>query len=75
MSGGGGGQDSIQNIGVDPQLWIMEKLGDITKAAHSNSAPCMQMVGIYVCAITPRDNASGLARAHTRPCREIVGRT
>ena len=35
LSGGVGGQDSIHNIGVDPQLRIMEKLGDITAAARS----------------------------------------
>ena len=35
LSIGVGGQDSIHNIGVDPQLWIMEKLGDITAAARS----------------------------------------
>ena len=75
MSGGGGGQESIHNIGVDPQLRIMEKLGDIMAAAHSNSAPCMRMVGIPVYDITPRENASGLARAHMRPCRDIVCRT
>ena len=75
MSGGGGGWDSVHNIGVDPQLRIMEKLGDIMAAAHSNSAPCMRMVGIYVCAIIPRDDAPGIARDHTRSCRDIVCRT
>ena len=37
MSGGGGGWDSVHNIGVDPQLRIMEKFGDITAAAHSEN--------------------------------------
>ena len=37
MSGGGGGWDSVHNIGVDPQLRIMEKLGEITAAARSDN--------------------------------------
>ena len=30
-----GGKDTIQNIGVDPHLWVMEILGELLTAAHS----------------------------------------
>ena len=33
-SGGGGGRDTIFNHGIDPQLRIMERLGEMTGAAH-----------------------------------------
>ena len=36
-SGGGGGRDTIFNYGIDPQLWIMERLGDMTGAARSEN--------------------------------------
>ena len=33
-SGGGGGRDAVLNHGVDPQLRIMERIGDMTAAAR-----------------------------------------
>ena len=36
-SGRGGGRDAIVNHGIDPQLRIMEKLGDMTGAARSKN--------------------------------------
>ena len=32
-----GGRDAVFNPGVYPQLWIMERLGDITAAARSEN--------------------------------------
>ena len=37
LSGGGGGCDAIFNHGIDPQLRIMERLGDMTGAARSEN--------------------------------------
>ena len=34
-SGGGGGSDAIFNHGIDPQLRIMERLGNMTVEARS----------------------------------------
>ena len=36
-SGGGGGRDSVFNHGLDPQVRIMERLGDMTAAARSEN--------------------------------------
>ena len=33
-SGGGGGRDTVLNTGLDPQLWIMERLGETMAAAR-----------------------------------------
>ena len=41
LSGGGGGQDSVHNIGVDPHLRIVEKLGEIMVAEHSENLFCL----------------------------------
>ena len=43
LSGGVGGQDSVHNIGVDPHLRIMDKLGEITAAASSENLRCPLM--------------------------------
>ena len=40
MSGGGSGRDLVHNIGLDPQLRFMMKLGEITAAAHSENLRC-----------------------------------
>ena len=40
LSGGGGGQDTVHSIVVDPQLRIMEKLGEITVAALLENLCC-----------------------------------
>ena len=37
QSGGGGGRDASSNHGVDPQLWIIENLGNMTLAACSEN--------------------------------------
>ena len=39
-SGRGGGRDAVFNNGVDPQLRIMERLGEMTAAAHSKNLRC-----------------------------------
>ena len=39
-SGAGGGRDTVFNNGVDPQLLIMERLGDMTAAADSENLRC-----------------------------------
>ena len=36
-SGRGGGRNTVLNHGVDPQLWIMKRLGDMTAAASSEN--------------------------------------
>ena len=36
-SGGGGGRDALFDHGVDPQLRIMERIGDMTGAARSEN--------------------------------------
>ena len=36
-SGGGGGRDAVFNHGVEMQLGIMERLGDMTGAARSEN--------------------------------------
>ena len=36
-SGGGGGRDAVFNHRVDPQLQIMERLGDMKTAARSEN--------------------------------------
>ena len=35
MIGGRGGRESVHNTGLDPQLQIMERLGEITSSTHS----------------------------------------
>ena len=36
-SGGGGGREAVFNHGVDPQMRIMDRLGDMTGAARSEN--------------------------------------
>ena len=40
MSGRGGGRDLVHNIGVEPQLQIMERLGETMSAARSENLRC-----------------------------------
>ena len=50
MSCGGGGRDSVHNIGVEPQLWIMERLGEMTSAVRSDNLRCfMEADGGEIC--------------------------
>ena len=36
-----GGRDTIHNIGVDPQLQVMERFGDLMMAARSENIRCL----------------------------------
>ena len=49
-SGGGCGRDVVFNNGVDPQLWIMERLVEMTAAARSDKLRCTLAVDDrYIC--------------------------
>ena len=45
-SGGGGGHDTIFNHGINPQLWIMERLWDMT-VAECFGEPLHPLGGIW----------------------------
>ena len=74
MTDGGG---LLHSIVVDPQLWIMDTLGEMKSEARSENlrAPWRWMLGRPAYAITPRENASGIVCTHTRPCGEILRKT
>ena len=75
-SGGGGGRDAVFNHGVDLQLQIMERLGDIT-AEHvrrTSASPWRRMEGRYDYASSQRGILQGPARTHMCLCRDIIGR-
>ena len=40
VSGGGGGIDTLQNIGVDSQLQVMERFGELITVVHSENFRC-----------------------------------
>ena len=40
MSNGGGGRYLVHNIGVDPQLRLIERIGELISAAHSEKLCC-----------------------------------
>ena len=70
MSGGGGRIDLVHNIGVDPQLRVMEILGKMMPVARciTSAAPWRRMVRRSAYAITLRENVSDNACDHTHPC-------